>query len=75
VEKLVIVSTIPGRHRGGMTHPQAAKYPLGSIGREALLDIARDPVLTMVRGELVTTATIDALLDASDAARTKKKPV
>lgn len=65
---IVIVSTIPGRHRGGMTHPHAAEYPLGSISRKSLEEIAADPVLSIATGELVTTANLAALLDANDAA-------
>ena len=65
---IVIFSQIPGRHRGGMTHPHAAEYPMGSIGRKALEEIAGDPVLAIATGELVTTANLAALLDANDAA-------
>ncbi|MGH3265736.1 MAG: hypothetical protein ACRDNS_27505 [Trebonia sp.] len=72
-EKIVIVSTIPGRHRGGMTHPQAAEYPLGAISREQLLDIVRDPVLTVAVGELVTTASLDDVLDRNDTAGGRRK--
>ncbi len=67
-DKIIVFSTIPGRHRGGMTHPRAAEYPMGSIGRGALEQIAADPVLAIGAGELVTTATLAALLDANDAA-------
>ena len=74
-DKIVIFSTIPGRHRGGMTHPHAAEYPMGSIGRKALAEIAADPVLAIAVGELVTTATLDAALDANDAAgKPDRKP-
>lgn len=67
-ETLVIFSAIPGRHRGGMTHPAAAQYPLGAVSRKALEEIAADPVLAIARGELVTTATLAALLADNDAA-------
>ena len=67
-DKIVIFCTIPGRHRGGMTHPHAAEYPLGSISRKALEEIAADPVLAIATGELVTTANLAAVLAANDAA-------
>ena len=75
-ETLVIFSAIAGRHRGGMTHPAAAQYPLGAVSRKALEEIAADPVLAIARGELVTTANLAALLAENDAAArgTSKKP-
>jgi len=67
-ETIVIFCAIPGRHRGGLTHPAAAQYPLGALSRKALEEIAADPVLHIARGELVTTANLAALLADSEAA-------
>lgn len=67
-DQIVIFSAIPGRHRGGMTHPHMAEYPLGSIGRSQLSEILADPVLAVARGELVTIASMAQLLDDNDAA-------
>lgn len=66
--KVVIVSSVPGRIRGGMAHPRAAEHAFGAIGREALQEIAGDPVLTLVIGDLVTAENLGALLDANEKA-------
>ncbi|MGH2861664.1 MAG: hypothetical protein ACRDLT_09195 [Solirubrobacteraceae bacterium] len=66
--KIVIVSSVPGRIRGGMAHPAAAEHAIGSIAREALQEIAADPRLTVVVGDLVTADNLGALLDANDKA-------
>ena len=70
MDKFVIVSVIPGRIRGGIAHPRAAEHALGALSREQLAEIAADPTLTIVRGELVTADTLGAFLDDADAART-----
>ncbi len=65
---IVIVSRIEGRHRGGIRHPLgAARYSAGTFTMSQLHDIASDPVLTVVKGTLITHDNIvDLLTEGSE---------
>ncbi len=65
---VVIVSRIEGRHRGGIRHPLgAARYDAGAFTMSQLHDIASDPVLTVVKGTLITHDNIvDLLTEGSE---------
>ena len=65
---IVIVSRIEGRHRGGIRHPLgAARYDAGAFTMSQLHDIASDPVLTVVKGKLITHDNIvDLLTEGSE---------
>lgn len=65
---IVIVSRIEGRHRGGIRHPLgAARYAAGAFTMSQLHDIASDPVLTVVKGTLITHDNIvDLLAEGSE---------
>ncbi len=72
---IVIVSRIEGRHRGGIRHPLgAARYDVGAFTMSQLHDIAADPVLTVVRGTLITHDNLVDLLAEGSELQPKKGP-
>jgi hypothetical protein len=80
---IVIVSRIEGRHRGGIRHPAGAtQYAVGSLTMHQLHEIAADPMLTVVKGTLITHDNLPDLLaegaelqgEGSKAARGARKP-
>jgi hypothetical protein len=68
--KLIVVSTVPGRNRGGVTLKSGANiYEGDKFTLPQLKDLVSDPAVSVVRGELVTIDEVNTLIAA--AAKTK----
>jgi hypothetical protein len=54
-DKLIVVSTVAGRNRGGVSLQQGAnEFELGHFSKARVEDLLRDPAITVVVGQLVT---------------------
>jgi hypothetical protein len=70
-DKLIVVSTVAGRNRGGVTLKQGAnEFELGHFSKAHVQDLLQDPAITVVVGELVTTPA-EAAAPAAPAAPAK----
>ena len=59
--KIHVVSTIPGRHRGGRANPIHAAYEDGDLTAEQLRDLISDPAIRVISGDLVDEDMIAAM--------------
>ncbi len=71
---IVIVSRVDGRIRGGMRHKAGATvYEAGALSVQQLHEIAADPMLSVVKGVLITHENLTELLAEGAGVKSKGK--
>ncbi len=70
-KSLIITSTVPGRRRAGGLFSGAMAFPLDRFDAGQLKEIAADPVLTIVIGDVLDADGVDAFVAGVEKAKAK----